>query len=82
MSVRHIYVTVDEQDNRTAHVLMRGARLQCVSWQTGKVFRYAVTSKITGRDLFAALYNHAEFYDECVHLYNVENGSLREPMQD
>lgn len=40
VSVCHIYVTVDEQDNRTG------------------------------------------FSDEYVHLYDVENGSLREPMQD
>lgn len=77
MSVRYIYVAQSDDGSCTAHVLMRGARLQVLDWERGKIYRIAVTSKLNGRNLFVALYNRDGFADNCQHIYDVVDGSLK-----
>lgn len=81
VSVRHIYVTESARGERTAHVLMRGARLQVLDWEQGKIYRIAVTSKLNGRRLFVALYNREGFGDACDLVYEVVGGSLKAPLE-
>lgn len=81
MSVRHIYLVEDEQGKCTAHMLMRGAKLQAIDLERGKVYRITVTTSLSTRELSVALYNHTqEFEDERTHVYDIVDGNLREPV--
>lgn len=82
MSVRHVYIVENERGEYTAHVLMRGAKLQAIDVERGNVYRATITTRLSMRELAAALYNRVDFADELVLVYTIDAGNLREPPAD
>ena len=76
---RHIYIVVnDTTGERRAHPLLRGAKLHAVDVPHGRILRATVTDAMTGRDLYAALFN-GDGLDDIVEAAIVRNGRLHQP---
>lgn len=76
---RHIYIVVnDGTGERRAHPLMRGAKLQALDVQAGRILRGTVTDDLVGRDLYAALYN-GDGLTDLTEAAAIVGGRLRQP---
>lgn len=74
---RYLYIVEDDTGRRTAHELMRGAKLQATLIQSGKLFRGEVRGDLSGRALYASLYNHDGLIG-IVQTHIIDRGHLRE----
>lgn len=75
---RYLYVVEDSSGKRTAHSLLRGAKLQIAqdAIKEGKIWRASVTESVVGRELYASLFNQ-DGLEEWTVVNLIEQGMIR-----
>lgn len=78
---RYVYFLVDDDTgDKTAYPLMRGAKLDALKVQNGRILRGSVTDSLVGRDLYAALLN-GDGIEDLIESATVKAGRLSQPQE-